>query len=698
MWITPILCTLSALTSLPASDTYLQGYEAFRAKRYDVAIRAFETAAQADPDLKPWAQVRIGMALAAQGKPGDAQAAWQRVLDGPDGPWRAMARAKRARLAADQKDDASVVAHLSGFDTIAPTPWWMDRYLWQFSESAIRQSGDASLAGYAVLRNTAETTWFIRPRLDASRVLVRSPSPLDQATALIGMLRSSAYTDIQEHLPRVPVALPDDTNQTRLVAALAGQLLDDDPANDAAALAVLRLHRDHPAARFVLAYATRMLATKRDFARAEALCNALIDLDPTSREAGETIWWLGGALERAERIPDAERVYELLPSKCSGHFRADDALFRLGELYLSHGNHEKGLGYLARLGREYPDSRFRAQAFYTCALHPAVRQDTDLKRVYLGAAADDAIGYFWAHRALARLHDLEKPDAAPPVNLRVDGVNPVLLPHDGYLEPLPPIPPMIAESAEYRRLVYFARHGMEESEWEVLRLLQGMEKIEFKEPYYRAFAEAGLAHTALQFAVHEGWGVGAGGKRSLARLRLEYPLAYWNEVKAIAAEAGLDPYLILAVAKQESTFRPNLTSSAGASGVMQLMPSTAKWMADVDPNISRDHVANLESPVNSLRLGAYYLVRMFGRSDGNLVDTLASYNGGPGNRDKWRKRFPNHDLDQFIEAIPFSETKDYVQKVLGNYAAYRSLYEPFDARDVHASSEAQTQTGGEEAG
>jgi len=106
------------------------------------------------------------------------------------------------------------------------------------------------------------------------------------------------------------------------------------------------------------------------------------------------------------------------------------------------------------------------------------------------------------------------------------------------------------------------------------------------------------------------------------------------------------------------------------------MPPTAKWLADVDPNIDKTHVANLESPVNSLRLGAFYLRRMLDRSNGNLVDTLASYNGGPGNRDKWRKRFPNHDLDAFVHAIPFEETKTYVQKVLGNYAAYRSLYEP----------------------
>ena len=78
-----------------------------------------------------------------------------------------------------------------------------------------------------------------------------------------------------------------------------------------------------------------------------------------SREAGETLWWLGRALERAERIGDAKRVYESLPAKCKGHFRADDALNRLGTLFLEEGDSEKGLGFLTRLGRAYPESRFR---------------------------------------------------------------------------------------------------------------------------------------------------------------------------------------------------------------------------------------------------------------------------------------------------------------------------------------------------
>ena len=94
----------------------------------------------------------------------------------------------------------------------------------------------------------------------------------------------------------------------------------------------------------------------------------------------------------------------------------------------------------------------------------------------------------------------------------------------------------------------------------------------------------------------------------------------------------------------------------------------------MDSRITNDHVENLKSPFNSIRLGAVYLERMLKRSANNMVYALASYNAGPGNCDKWRASFPNYTLEKFADAIPFSETRGYVKKVLANYAAYHSLY------------------------
>jgi soluble lytic murein transglycosylase len=107
---------------------------------------------------------------------------------------------------------------------------------------------------------------------------------------------------------------------------------------------------------------------------------------------------------------------------------------------------------------------------------------------------------------------------------------------------------------------------------------------------------------------------------------------------------------------------------------MQLMPGTAQWLASVDPSITREEIAYLTYPAHSLRLGACYLKRMLARSDGNLIYALASYNAGPGNVSKWQKKFSRVPPDVFLEAIPFTETRHFVKRVLGNYGAYYSLY------------------------
>src|SRR5690606_28077995 len=194
---------------------------------------------------------------------------------------------------------------------------------------------------------------------------------------------------------------------------------------------------------------------------------------------------------------------------------------------------------------------------------------------------------------------------------------------------------------------------------------------------FQAMGEAGVAYSAIQVVKALHWGLDADGRPTPERLRVLHPRAYWPEVVAISLETGVDPYLILAIAYHESTFRPALTSHAGARGLMQVMPGTAKHLMTIEPSITEETIANLDSPINSLRLGAHYLMRMLERSDSNFAFALASYNAGPGNLSKWRKARPSHDLHDFIEAIPFSETNKYVKKVLGTYAAYRSLYPPY---------------------
>jgi soluble lytic murein transglycosylase len=157
-----------------------------------------------------------------------------------------------------------------------------------------------------------------------------------------------------------------------------------------------------------------------------------------------------------------------------------------------------------------------------------------------------------------------------------------------------------------------------------------------------------------------------------------YPTYYWEEIAAAAAAAQIDPYLVLSVIRQESTFNEKAVSRAGARGLMQIMPHTGLNLArrlEVKPFELRA----LFDPAVSIRLGSYFLgdqMRQFTTDAGADLGFelgLAAYNAGPHNARRWLKTFPSEDPDAFVERIPFKETRLYVKLVLKNYAIYKAL-------------------------
>lgn len=154
-------------------------------------------------------------------------------------------------------------------------------------------------------------------------------------------------------------------------------------------------------------------------------------------------------------------------------------------------------------------------------------------------------------------------------------------------------------------------------------------------------------------------------------IRLYYPLKYGDEIEEHAKERGLDPNLVRALILQESYYNPKAKSSVGATGLMQLMPPTAKEHAArlrVPFAVSR-----LENPDVNVTLGTYHLrmlVNMFG---GNTYYAVASYNAGQGNVMKWRRAAPNKPTDEFLESIPFQETRNYVKRVTMLRSSYERL-------------------------
>ncbi|HHY03868.1 MAG TPA: lytic transglycosylase domain-containing protein [Thermoanaerobacterales bacterium] len=154
-------------------------------------------------------------------------------------------------------------------------------------------------------------------------------------------------------------------------------------------------------------------------------------------------------------------------------------------------------------------------------------------------------------------------------------------------------------------------------------------------------------------------------------MRYIYPIKYEDLIIKYSQEYDIDPYLLASVIKVESGFSPEVISKKGATGLMQLMPETAKWAAQ-KMGIEDFTIDQLKKPEVNIKIGTWYLAKLFEEFNGDTTLALAAYNGGRGNVKEWLQ---NGDLKENQEQnIPFSETKNFVIKVKKAYKWYKRLY------------------------
>jgi soluble lytic murein transglycosylase len=154
--------------------------------------------------------------------------------------------------------------------------------------------------------------------------------------------------------------------------------------------------------------------------------------------------------------------------------------------------------------------------------------------------------------------------------------------------------------------------------------------------------------------------------------KLGLPLTNADVIRKQAAEKRLDPALIAAVIYAESKFAPR-QSSAGAEGLMQILPETAYYIAHLSGG-SRFTASDLATPSINVAYGSYYLRYLLDHYDGNEMLAVAAYNGGLANVDSWVARARANGGQLTIATIPFPETREYVQRVLSAQQDYRVAY------------------------
>lgn len=341
---------------------------------------------------------------------------------------------------------------------------------------------------------------------------------------------------------------------------------------------------------------------------------------------------------------EARRLLTVLANRYPASPSADEARWRLGwYLYLDGQFEAAERAFLAALSR-YPHTARAAAHLYWAAKARARRGGNKDDLLRLAAARYPHTFYGQrARRLLAEAAPVHLP-GSPSEGLRDDRA------HETYEE--------------------LAALGFDADAVAAAEALSGADnQVDMPRVIARLYARLETFHASIA-AVERDIGAAVYRRRQADEeiWTLAYPRGYWDLVQQTAGRVNIDPYLVLAVMREESRLRPDAVSPAGAMGLMQLLPATASGLAGV-PLTPLD----LMTPDRSIRYGAAYLAGMLRQFDGDVVLALAAYNAGPGAARRFAQ-LPRTDPEVFLESIPFAETRAYVQRVLQTYGIYRWLY------------------------
>ena len=293
--------------------------------------------------------------------------------------------------------------------------------------------------------------------------------------------------------------------------------------------------------------------------------------------------------------------------------------------------------------------------------------DLPRARAYYLKLSDRFRNYYYANLARERLRVIKSEDAADApllAKLAPAGTSPVVLLDDGVANIRLQKSRLLSNAALYdyaiRELQMAASEGS--NPWAVgeiarLQVQQGRPNVAL-ETMKRAFP----SYFAVDIA-------------SIPRPFLEilFPRPYWNDLKMNSVANNLDPFLMASLIRQESEFNPSAISHANAYGLMQLLPSVGKKMAH-EIKLRHFSTATLLEPEANIKLGTRYFREVLDGNGGAVEYALAAYNAGSNRVSDWRSKGNYRDTQEFVESIPFTETREYVQAIMRNMDVYRRLY------------------------
>ena len=394
----------------------------------------------------------------------------------------------------------------------------------------------------------------------------------------------------------------------------------------------------------------------------------------------DSLYWQSRSLDKTGRDDEAARTFLLLAETFPKSPLADDALMQAALIRKDQGDKLQALALLDRMLSTYPQSELKqralwetgwtrylageyaiaAERFRSLAESPEMRERA---LYWLGRSYEASGNREYAGTVFAMLLR-EYPTGFYTVRyVKGAEARDRVISSADFIQAIP-IP---AGYDRVKALITLGMHDEARKELAADRKKQG--KLNSALGLARLYLEMGDYTTPIGLVKQEK--LTAVTPENLRLWNLSYPLPYREPVKEQVGQTGIPESLVYAVMRAESSFSPTVLSPAGAVGLMQLMPATAKQVAGKSNGFA---AADLTRPEFNISCGVRHLKDLTKQHDNSLVLTIAAYNAGSGAVNRWRKKFGALREDEFIENIPYGETREYVKKVLAGAEMYHRIY------------------------
>ena len=413
-----------------------------------------------------------------------------------------------------------------------------------------------------------------------------------------------------------------------------------------------------------------------DMARSDNDEDKFIKLLDQLREAGPTTSFLEQSLLTAGNMyllrNDYDRAidsYRELQQRFPTDSLAPYAHWKVAWLSLRQGRRDEARKEFEQQIMQWPNSAQVPAALYWRARMAEEDQDLGRAQIYYGKLAERFRNFYYADLARDRLRELNLKNKLEADEL-IDRIPPIQ--KASFEDTAPP-----ADDVRYQKARLLENGGLLEFAVRELKLAAaeedggGWATAEIA----RLYSDAGHYNMALETLKRAVPSYFAMDVQALPRMYWEnlFPRPYWTDLKRYSSSNQLDPFLVASLIRQESEFNSGAISHANAWGLMQILPGTGKKLAH-EMKVKHYSTDQLLTPNMNLQLGTRYFREMIDQFGGHLEYALAAYNAGSDRVEAWLAQGKYRDPQEFVESIPFTETREYVQAILRNASVYRKLY------------------------